>query len=121
MAHIKADLNAAVLTWDVVPTGDSETGKRYAIEFLSSCDGSLGWMFLMPSIVSNMMGAGTDRWPDGAATRQRHSDGFMDVMGRALCAVASTFAEPSPSTKHLNTIVFAGPINDGSQADACEV
>jgi hypothetical protein len=38
-------------TWDVKPTGnyseDCETGHAYAVEFLKSCDGTIGWSTLL--------------------------------------------------------------------------
>ena len=59
-------------TWSVKPTGDyfedRQTGKRFAIEFLRSCDGTNGWVTLLPQIVGDMIIAGpsgtfADGWP----------------------------------------------------------
>src|SRR5450759_3721906 len=50
-------------TWDVAPSGDysadCETGRAFAIEFLKSCDGTVGWVSLMGQIVTDMIDAGT--------------------------------------------------------------
>ena len=54
-------------TWDVKPTGDyfadCETGKAYALEFLKSCDGTVGWTSLLPQIASDMISAGPQEPP----------------------------------------------------------
>jgi hypothetical protein len=51
-------------TWDVSPTGDyradCETGRAYAIEFLKTCDGSIGWSALLSPIVASMIGVAPD-------------------------------------------------------------
>jgi hypothetical protein len=75
--------------WDVKPTGnytaDCETGHAYAIEFLKSCDGSVGWATLLGGIVTRMIDAGASgRWPDGAPRANGIVIGFMRVIGSAL-------------------------------------
>ena len=63
-------------TWDVKPTGDYavdwETGRQYALEFLRTCDGTIGWGMLLSSIVADMIRAG----PDGA-----FADGYPKING----------------------------------------
>ena len=49
-------------TWTVKPTGryfeDCQTGRAYAVEFLKSCDGTVGWSSLLAVIVGDMIRAG---------------------------------------------------------------
>jgi hypothetical protein len=76
-------------TWDVTPTGgysaDFETGCAFAIEFLKSCDGTVGWASLMSCIVKDMIGAGIEgRWPRGAPRVNGGVIGFMSVIGSAV-------------------------------------
>lgn len=76
-------------TWTVKPTGDysedCETGRRYANEFLRSCDGSLGWSTLLTQIVRNMIGAGPDGiWPDGHVRTNGIVVGFFSTIGMSL-------------------------------------
>jgi hypothetical protein len=76
-------------TWDITPIGnytaDYETGKAFAVDFLKSCDGSVGWASLMPSIVADMILAGTSgSSPDGRSKVNGIVIGFMSVIGRAL-------------------------------------
>ena len=76
-------------TWDVMPSGDysadCETGRAFAIEFLKSCDGTVGWASLMSCIVTDMIDAGIDeRWPHGAPSVNGIVIGFMGVIGSAL-------------------------------------
>ena len=78
--------------WAVKPTGkygdDCETGVRYAIEFLRSCDGSVGWSTLLTQIVRDMIGQGpAGTWPDGATRINGVVVGFMSTIGRALSSV----------------------------------
>ncbi|MGI8567880.1 MAG: hypothetical protein ACR2KT_01725 [Methylocella sp.] len=82
-------------TWAVRPKGnyceDYETGKAYAIEFLQSCDGTIGWCTLLSSIVNDMVLAG----PTGTLHRGKpHVDGiiigFMGTIGRALARASAT-------------------------------
>jgi hypothetical protein len=76
-------------TWDVTPTGDywadCETGKAYAIEFLKSCDGTVGWSSLLQCIVGDMIRVG----PSGAFANGRPKVngiviGFMSVISDAV-------------------------------------
>jgi hypothetical protein len=75
-------------TWDVSPTGDygadCEKGRTYAIEFLKTCDGSLGWSTLLSHIVSCMVGAGCTRWPDGHPKTNGIVIGFVGTIGKYL-------------------------------------
>jgi hypothetical protein len=69
-------------TWKVEPTGnyseDHETGEAYAIKFLRSCGGTIGWSKLLPQIVGDIIQAGQ---PNGVVI------GFMPTIGNALnCA-----------------------------------
>ncbi len=83
--------------WDVKPTGhygaDCETGRAYAIEFLKSCDGSIGWAALMGIIAADMIRAGpTGAHVDGRPKINGVVIGFMRVIGEALtqyCTSAS--------------------------------
>ncbi|MGA2494665.1 MAG: hypothetical protein ABSF67_17245 [Roseiarcus sp.] len=78
-------------TWAIKPTGaysaDCETGCAYAIKFLRSNDGSLGWTTLLTQIVNDMIGAGpSGHWADGKAKTNGVVVGFMGTIGKALCA-----------------------------------
>ncbi len=77
-------------TWDVRPTAnyfaDCRTGSNYAIEFLKSCDGTVGWMTLLGEIVADMIRAGL-RGPtfhDGTHSVDGLVVGFMRVLGDEL-------------------------------------
>jgi hypothetical protein len=85
----------ALCTWDVTPTGnygdDCETGEAYAVEFLKSCDGTVGWSSLLTDIVKDMIGAGrAGTWPDGGVRINGVVVGFMSRIGRELCFSASS-------------------------------
>jgi len=77
-------------TWNVTPTGnygaDFETGRAYAIEFLKSCDGTIGWSSLLSNIVADMIRAG----PKGRVFADGHHSaggiviGFTSTIGEAL-------------------------------------
>ncbi len=75
--------------WAVRPTGnycdDYETGKAYAIEFLKSCDGTIGWSTLLSQIAGDMVLAGpTGAWPTGKPKVNGIVIGFMGTIGTAL-------------------------------------
>lgn len=77
--------------WAIEPTGgysvDYETGRAYAIDFLESNDGTVGWATLLAQIVRDMIGAGpSGQWGDGQAKTDGIVTGFMNTIGRALCA-----------------------------------
>jgi hypothetical protein len=79
-------------TWEVKPTGnysaDCDMGKAFAIEFLKSCDGTVGWAALMGPIVADMIRAGADGvHGDGHPKVNGIVIGFMSVIGSALCMV----------------------------------
>lgn len=81
-------------TWAVTPTGnyreDCETGKVYAIEFLKSCDGTVGWSSLLSQIVADIIRAGPDgTWSDGGVRLNGVVVGFMSTIGKQLCMLAS--------------------------------
>jgi hypothetical protein len=78
-------------TWDIKPTGnygvDCETGKEYAVRFLESCDGTIGWSSIVGQIAADMILAG----PDHADARGRSGVngvviGFMGTVGSVLAA-----------------------------------
>jgi hypothetical protein len=76
-------------TWDVTPSSnyaaDCETGARYAREFLRSCDGTAGWVSLLPQIVADMIRAGTNgTFADGHPKVDGIAIGFMSVISRAV-------------------------------------
>jgi hypothetical protein len=76
-------------TWTVKPTGryfeDCQTGKAYAVEFLKSCDGTVGWSSLLAAIVGDMIGAGpSGTFADGTAKIDGVVVGFMNTIGKAL-------------------------------------
>jgi hypothetical protein len=78
----------------VKPTGDytagCEKGQHYAVEFMESCDGTIGWSSLLPQIVADMIRAGpTGAFPDGYPKTNGIVIGFMGVIGRAMCASIS--------------------------------
>src|SRR5262249_10242507 len=81
-------------TWDIRPTGnygiDCDTGRSYAISFLRTCDGTVGWGVLISSIVADMIDAGTNgKRGNGRARVNGVVIGFMGTIGEALCALAS--------------------------------
>jgi hypothetical protein len=76
-------------TWHVTPTGsysaDYEIGRAYAIEFLKSCDGTVGWSTLLISIVNEMIIAGPrGKQGNGDPTSDGIVKGFMRTIGEAL-------------------------------------
>jgi hypothetical protein len=78
-------------TWDVKPSGDyaldCETGQRYAVQFIESCDGSHGWSSLLQNIVADMVRAGpSGAFADGHPKVNGIVIGFMGGIGRALTA-----------------------------------
>ncbi len=86
---------AALCTWSVTPSGnygeDCETGEAYAIAFLKSCDGTVGWSSLLTEIVGDMIGAGrAGTWPDGGVRINGVVVGFMSRIGHELCISASS-------------------------------
>jgi hypothetical protein len=77
-------------TWDVAPTGDyvadCKTGRVYAVEFLRSCDGSVGWSTLLANIVADMIRAGpSGTFPGGHLRVSGLVIGFMTTIGEATC------------------------------------
>ena len=80
---------ARLSTWAVKPTGryseDCQTGRAYAVEFLKSCDGTVGWGSLLASIVGDMIWAGpSGTFADGTAKIDGVVVGFMSTIGKAL-------------------------------------
>ena len=80
-------------TWAVKATGDyaqdCKTGNAYAVAFLESCDGSVGWSSLLGQIVADMIRAGPDgAFPDGHPKMNGIVVGFMGVIGRAVTMTA---------------------------------
>jgi len=76
-------------TWNVVPSGDygadCETGNRYAMEFLKSCDGSCGWSSLLQNIVADMIRAGPNgTFAGGSPKTNGIVIGFMGTIGRVV-------------------------------------
>jgi hypothetical protein len=80
-------------SWTSVPSdsyaADCRRGRAYAIEFLSSCDGSYGWLTLLGCIVTDMTAQGPARghWPSGRAKANGLIVGFMAVISRASTVV----------------------------------
>jgi hypothetical protein len=91
-------------TWDVKPTGDyvtdCETGKAYALEFLKSCDGTVGWTSLLPQIVSDMISAGPQEppLPGGFQNPGGIVIGFMSVIGKAAAFPWLAHHSPAPAS-----------------------
>jgi hypothetical protein len=77
-------------TWDVKPTGDygvdCETGREYAVRFLESCDGTIGWGSIVGQIVGDMILAGPDEVARGRKSSNGVVIGFMGVIGSVLAA-----------------------------------
>jgi len=76
-------------TWDVKPTGnyfeDCETGRAYAVEFLKSCDGTIGWSTLLGQIIGDMIRAGpTGKYANGEPKCGGVVIGFTDKIGTML-------------------------------------
>jgi hypothetical protein len=79
-------------TWDVKPTGnygaDCETGRAFAIEFLKTCDGTIGWAHVVSMIMVDMIIAGPDGvHGDGSPKTNGIVIGFLGVIGRTLSAL----------------------------------
>ena len=75
--------------WDVHPTGDFctdyKTGEDFAAEFLSSYDGTWGWASLLPSVVADMILAGTHgTHADGQPKINTVVLGFTVALGHEL-------------------------------------
>jgi hypothetical protein len=79
-------------TWAVEPSGDYAadvaTGRRYAWEFLRSCDGTAGWARLSPAIVQDMIRGGSN---DGIVT------GFASALGEAVTQFVGPHQGPDPA------------------------
>lgn len=75
--------------WAVQPTGDYrkdlDTGRDYAVQFLSSCDGTVGWSTLLGSIVCDISRSGDT---SGLVI------GFMRVISAAMVGNLSIVALP---------------------------
>src|SRR5437588_6536436 len=76
-------------TWTVEPSGDHAvdcaTGREYALEFLRSCDGTVGWTALLPHIVADMIRAGpSGTFANGESKINGVVIGFMSTIGKAL-------------------------------------
>jgi hypothetical protein len=87
-------------TWAIESTGnyskDCEIGHKYAVEFLNSCDGSVGWSWLLASIVKDMI-------ERGRLTSNGVVIGFMGVIGAALC-----YLHPLNDPRNLHP--YKGPL-----------
>jgi hypothetical protein len=99
------DRDAVCRTRNVVPTGkyghDCTTGQYCAIEFLRSCDGSVGWSSLLSDIVADMIRAGPDgAFADGRPKVNGVVIGFMSTLGSALgtATKAATLEDTMPTT-----------------------
>jgi hypothetical protein len=91
LPFFNAKASTGPCTWDVTPTGDyaadCEIGHSYAVEFLRSCDGTVGWSSLLACITADMIRAGTDGVsPDGHPRVNGTVVGFMSTIGRELCS-----------------------------------
>lgn len=78
-------------TWAVQSSGDYSkdyaTGFAYALEFLASRDGTVGWSSLLAPIVSDMIRAGaTGTFANGKPKVNGIVIGFMSAIGNALNA-----------------------------------
>jgi hypothetical protein len=77
-------------TWDIEPTGDygvdCETGREYAVRFLESCDGSIGWGSIVGQIARDMILAGPDEDARGRKNSNGVVIGFMGTIGSVLAA-----------------------------------
>jgi hypothetical protein len=90
LPFFNANASTGPCTWHVTPTGDyaadCETGHRCAVEFLRSCDGTVGWVSLLPNIAADMIRAGTSgAFADGHPKVNGIVIGFMSVIGRTVC------------------------------------
>ena len=80
-------------SWTIRATGnysaDYAMGQEYALAFLESNDGTVGWRTLLAQIVKDMIGAGPcGRYPSGAPKVDCVVIGFMNTLGSALIAGA---------------------------------
>jgi hypothetical protein len=76
-------------TWAIEPTGryeeDYAKGRLYGLEFLQTCDGTVGWSVLLSNIVSDMICAGPrGSFPNGDPKVGGITLGFMRTIGEAL-------------------------------------
>ena len=77
--------------WAAQPSGDysadCELGKKYALEFLNSRDGTAGWASLLPQIVADMICRGPGGvFPNGHPKTNGVVIGFMGTIGKALAS-----------------------------------
>jgi hypothetical protein len=72
-------------TWAVRPSGDygadCETGKKFAIKFLATCDGTNGWRALLQFIVGDMIRAGPTKGSRGRPSIDGVTVGFLSIIG----------------------------------------
>jgi hypothetical protein len=77
-------------SWNVTPTGDyskdCETGTRYALRFLETCDGTLGWSASLSSIIQDMIRKGPQgkTFADGDKSCGGLIVGFTSTIGKVL-------------------------------------
>lgn len=78
------------LTWAAKPSGDyradCELGRKYARQFLASCDGTEGWNTLLGQVVSDIvrMAGPEQKRPDGSISCGGVVVGFFGEISRAL-------------------------------------
>jgi hypothetical protein len=94
MPFFNSDRRALHSLWNVTPTGDysadCDTGHRFGIEFLKSCDGTVGWSALVRWIILDIIHAGPDGfWRDGGAKSNGIVVGFLGVIGNAVNGFAT--------------------------------
>jgi hypothetical protein len=85
--------------WRIEPTGnygkDCKRGAALAVRFLKSCDGTYGWIYLLPAIVADMVRAGpTGCNPNGEPAVNGLIIGFMEVISKAA-AVSTRHIDPA--------------------------
>jgi hypothetical protein len=96
MPFFNFDRRAQRRFWAVTPTGDywadCKTGHHYGIEFLRSCDGTVGWSALVRWILLDIARAGSDdgAWPDGGLKSNGIVIGFLGVISDAVTGFATS-------------------------------
>jgi hypothetical protein len=88
-------------TWAAKPSGDytadCEVGRKYAVAFLQSCDGTVGWSSLLAPILADMFRAGhAGVRPDESIRLDGIMVGFMSTIGKVL---AVSYMNLSESTR----------------------
>ena len=90
--------------WNIKPTGDYATdcmlGEHYAVRFLNSCDGTVGWAHVLACIVHDMIQRGPERIrKNGSGAPGGVVIGFMGTVSKIVALALA--ADPNLSHGRL--------------------